>query len=98
MFQEYNLQLVKGDHIRVRRNAYYHHGIYCNHGEVIHYYASNGCGVVTRHSLNYFARGGVVKVARYKSFSAEKVIKRAESRIREKQYNLLFNNCEHFAY
>ncbi len=89
MSKEPNLQLLKGDHVKVRRTLYYHHGIYCGYGEVIHYFVSNGCGVVTRHSLNYFARGGTVKVARYKSLSAEKVIKRAESRIREKQYNLL---------
>ena len=32
-----------------------------------------------------------------KVFSAEETVKRAESRIGEKEYNLISNNCEHFA-
>ena len=98
MSQKSNLQLSKADHIRVRRSLYYHHGIYCGHGEVIHYFVSNGSGVVVRHSLSNFARGGEIEVLKYSIFPPEKVIKRAESRLREKRYNLLFNNCEHFAY
>jgi len=32
-----------------------------------------------------------------KVFSPEETVKRAESRIGEKEYNLISNNCEHFA-
>ena len=33
----------------------------------------------------------------FKIYSAEETIKRARSKLHEKEYNLLFNNCEHFA-
>ena len=31
-------------------------------------------------------------------FSPKETVKRARSRLGEKAYNLLFNNCEHFAF
>ena len=30
-------ELLPGDHIRVKRPLYYHHGIYVGKGKVIHY-------------------------------------------------------------
>ena len=46
-------------------------------------------------SLDYY-NGGFQKVKR-NTFSAEETIKRAKSRIGETEYNLITNNCEHFA-
>ena len=46
-------------------------------------------------SLDYY-NGGFQKIKR-KTFSAEETIKRAKSRIGETEYNLVTNNCEHFA-
>lgn len=93
-----NLRLVKGDHIRVKRTVYYHHGIYCGHNEVIHYFVERGCGIVSRHSLANFSKNKAIEVTRYDGFNPNEIVKRAESRLREKKYHLLFNNCEHFAY
>jgi hypothetical protein len=33
----------------------------------------------------------------FKVYSAEETVRRARSRLGERKYNLVFNNCEHFA-
>ncbi|MEL6455413.1 MAG: lecithin retinol acyltransferase family protein, partial [Cyanobacteria bacterium J06623_5] len=49
-------------------------------------------------TLETFARGGPVYVtAQPTAFIPENVVSRAESRLGERQYDLFFNNCEHFA-
>jgi len=97
-----------GDIILCDRFFYKHYGIYAGNGRVIHYAAENGdfgndvC--VRETSLNQFTGGGEYEIVRFegnrcksKCFSPEETVKRARSRIGEKSYNLLFNNCEHFA-
>ena len=39
----------------------------------------------------------LLKTAKYKLYSSTETVERAKSRIGEDRYNLLFNNCEHFA-
>ncbi|MDX2244029.1 MAG: lecithin retinol acyltransferase family protein [Leptolyngbyaceae cyanobacterium bins.302] len=91
-------QLSKGDHIRVWRGGYYHHGIYCGDSSVIHYGGGKGDSTIQRESLEAFALEKTIEIASYsKYFSASEVIERAESRLGEGKYNLVFNNCEHFA-
>ncbi len=57
--------------------------------------------IVERTSLETFARGGKIYVVRHVevgfSFIPDVVVERALSRLGEQKYNLLFNNCEHFA-
>lgn len=45
--------------------------------------------------LDYYS--GAFRNVNRNTFSAEETIKRAKSRIGEKKYNLITNNCEHFA-
>ncbi|MEO1391251.1 MAG: lecithin retinol acyltransferase family protein, partial [Cyanobacteria bacterium J06634_6] len=53
---------------------------------------------VSRTSFASFARGGpVYQVPQSTAFIPEVVVKRAKTRLGEKDYNLFFNNCEHFA-
>lgn len=94
--------MAKGDHIRVRRGFYYHHGIDCGDGCVIHY---NGSPLrrrdarVTRTPVEDFRRGGSVEVIhRCPTDCADDVIARASSRLGESLYHLVWNNCEHFAW
>jgi len=102
-----NIQL--GDIIVTNRFLYRHYGIYAGNGRVIHYAAENGdfgADVKVREtSLEQFAHGGECKRVllaenrtRSGQFSPEETISRAKSRMGEKHYDLLFNNCEHFAY
>jgi hypothetical protein len=96
--------MAKGDQVYVYREflnlegLYEHHGIDCGDGTVIHYRKPSE--VVERTSLETFSRGNAVYVKEYISrfyFIPEVVVQRAESRLGESKYNLLFNNCEHFA-
>jgi hypothetical protein len=97
--------MAKGDQIYVYREflnlrgAYEHHGIDCGDGSVIHYRKPSE--VIERTSLETFTRGGRVYVRQDPRagfyFIPDVVVQRAEGRLGERKYNLLFNNCEHFA-
>jgi Lecithin retinol acyltransferase len=96
--------MARGDQIYVMRplagvdSLYQHHGIDCGDGSVIHYYKPPGDAVVTRTSYEIFARENPVYTKQVNpSYVPDIVIERAESRLGERQYNLLTNNCEHFA-
>lgn len=92
--------MAAGDHIRVLRGFYWHHGIDSGDGTVIHYTGTpfERNAAVKRESRNVFAEGGEVEVVSHPGgFGAHKTIGRARSRMGEKKYDLVFNNCEHFA-
>lgn len=93
--------MARGDQIYAIREIigipYEHHGIDCGGEGVIHY-SKVGEATVTRTSRDSFAQGGSVYIkAQPTAFIPEVVIDRAESRLGERQYDLFFNNCEHFA-
>jgi hypothetical protein len=96
--------MARGDQIYALREfinfegVYEHHGIDRGDGTVIHYRKPSE--IVERTSLEVFARGQTIYVKEYLDgfcFLPDVTIDRAESRLGEKKYNLLFNNCEHFA-
>lgn len=96
--------MALGDQIYVDREffkqdgIYKHHGIDCGDGSVIHYRKPSE--IVERTSFAIFSRGNPVYVKSYSQgfcFIPEVVVERAENRLGEDKYNLLFNNCEHFA-
>lgn len=86
----------RGDHIFVSYTAFTHHGIYIDDDQVIELSLEGGgiCSI----PLPEFAEGRRVSVRHYKDCSSrKKVVQRAFSRLGESGYNLLTNNCEHFA-
>ncbi|MBR8828591.1 MAG: lecithin retinol acyltransferase family protein [Gomphosphaeria aponina SAG 52.96 = DSM 107014] len=96
--------MAQGDQIYVFRDflqgqgVYEHHGIDCGNGTVIHYRKPSE--TIERTSLATFTRGNKAYLRQYPvrfCFIPELVVERAESRLGEHKYNLLFNNCEHFA-
>jgi hypothetical protein len=94
--------MARGDQIYVprelfdREGLYQHHGIDVGDGTVIHYRKPSE--TIERTSLATFARGNPIYRKNYPTaFIPDTVVRRAESRLGEKRYNLLFNNCEHFA-
>ncbi|HEY9642511.1 MAG TPA: lecithin retinol acyltransferase family protein [Coleofasciculaceae cyanobacterium] len=96
--------MARGDQIYVMRplagmdSIYEHHGIDCGDGTVIHYYKGGSEPMVNRTSLKTFANGNPIYTQNVPvSFIPDIVVERAESRLGERQYNLLTNNCEHFA-
>lgn len=87
--------MAKGDHLYVSRGTYFHHGIDCGDGTVIHYREGES---ITRSSEPFFALGEMVRVKPYMdSDPPEMIVERAKSRLGERDYNIVFNNCEHFA-
>lgn len=97
---------MRADHlVCVRRCAgvemYSHHGIDLGDGRVIHYTGEPGrkadaCIAIT--SFSDFSAGDPVEVVEYGTCDeAEVVVARAMQRLGESSYNVVTNNCEHFA-
>ena len=102
----------RGDHIRVCRmnGLYYHHGIFISSDEVIHFTGEDDDSVldwskarVIKTDLKNFLRGGEVEVKEYTDaeiddlYPVEGIVSYARACLGDDGYNLIFNNCEHFA-
>ncbi len=84
-----------------RLNLYTHHGLYVGNEQVIHYAGNAVPGVqgpVEKVSLSDFLSGASCNVRDYASrrYSREESVTRAYDRLREDNYDLFSNNCEHF--
>jgi hypothetical protein len=89
-----------GCHLSTPRAAYTHHGIYVGSGRVI-YYAGLAYGLrrgpVEDATLECFAHGRDIQIRHDDvRFDRREVVERARSRLGERRYRLLTNNCEHF--
>jgi hypothetical protein len=93
-------QLVPGTHLIICRRGYTHHGIYLGDGRVMHYAGriKYPRGLVEEISLAEFSDGRVfrVEILQTGRFSGNEIVSRARSRLGERRYDLLKNNCEHF--
>lgn len=99
--------MAQGDHIRVNRGLYWHHGIDCGDGTVIHLAGElldTASALVVRAPMDDFARGGAVEVMDApRAYVPELIVARAESRLGTPglpgfcSYEIVSNNCEHFA-
>ena len=89
--------MAAADHLTVPRQhgLFLHHGIDLGDGSVAHYLEGRK---ILRSPLNDFSRGLEIRVVDHPQASPAGItLRRAMSRIGEQRYNLLFNNCEHFA-
>ena len=101
-----------GDMIRVSRylageHVYDHYGIYVDSGKVIHFARKSGRlfgedpAIVHETTLERFLGGSTeYEVVRFPDKSArspEEVVHTAYECVGETGYNVVFNNCEHFA-
>ncbi len=100
---DYEDSLYRGKHLITQRLGYTHHGIYAGNNSVIHYSGLaegplSGGGPVERVSLREFSGGPKVRIKEHPNatFSGDEALNRAHSRVGETDYNLVFNNCEHF--
>lgn len=95
------LTLRPGDHLVSARVGYQHHGIYIGQQQVIHYqglFGGNEANLVLQSSLREFSQGNAIRIQTHpaRRYSGKKSVERAHSRLGEREYNLLLNNCEHF--
>ena len=103
---------VMGDHIRVKRmhGIYTHHGIYVSDNEVIHFTGTDDDSImdssknrVISSDLNFFLKGGELEVKEYTDeefqdlYAPDQIVTYARSCLGDGDYNVIFNNCEHFA-
>lgn len=96
--------MARADQIYVMRplvgidGVYQHHGIDYGDGSIIHYRKTGDQAIISRTSFEIFSWGNPVYPVHHSLVdSTDVVIDRAESRLGEQQYDLFFNNCEHFA-
>lgn len=97
--------LHPGSHLSVSRGVYDHHGIYIGNNQVIHYSGfaeafNKGC--IEQITLEKFLGGrDQFTVVNYPSntviYTNEEIVERAYRCLGKDDYNLLLNNCEHFA-
>ena len=102
-----------GDMVRVKVNSKMdHYGVYVSDDEVIAFGLNPALLVGVPESdvkilstdIDKFRNGGYPEFAdlsfgeKLKRFKTEKIIETARSRIGEGGYNIVYNNCEHFAY
>lgn len=106
-----NKQASFGDIVRVRSGEIYHYGIYVSDVEVIQFgvipsrrenLKDNDIEVLAT-DIEYFLDGGRLEVGECdteetkKKRSPELTVSYARERIGTKGYNIIHNNCEHFA-
>lgn len=93
--------MAKGDHIKVDRFLYWHHGIDNGNGTVVHFTGEPGNksdAEIKITIIEEFLNGGVPVIVNYSiARPPDDVIQTALSYVGQKGYNLIFNNCEHFA-
>jgi hypothetical protein len=93
-------QFAVGTHLMVYRRGYTHHGIYLGGGRVVHYAGriKYPRGLVEETSLGEFAEGRALRAEKTPAvrFDGDEIVRRARSRLGERRYDLLSNNCEHF--
>ena len=103
-------EIRPGDMLRVWTGRYYHFGIYAGSNTVIHFAGPDphtltdaSVARIRKDSLEHFAMGKGLEVREYslaerlKKRPAKKVVAEAESRMGEAGYDIIYNNCEHFA-
>lgn len=92
--------MARGEHLVLRRNGYTHHGIDVGNGDVIHFNGSpfrrSSTAKIEVCSLAEFSGDSSLTVIPHET-NPDIVIQRAKSKVGQSRYNLLTNNCEHFA-
>ena len=86
--------MKSGDHLVTPRISYEHHGLYIGNDRVIDYTPD---GVCIR-SLDSFSDGHDIHVEDhpFRFYSHSESVSRGKSRLGDDNYNVIFNNCEHF--
>lgn len=103
---------ASGDMVRVKAGSIYHYGVFVSESEIIQFglapVARQGLKdtdiEVCCSDVDTFLCGGFLEVAEFdraerrKNRRPAKAIEYARSKLGTRGYNILYNNCEHFAY
>jgi len=89
-----------GDHLVTPRTGYTHHGLYLGNQQVIHYSgkSAHDQGSIQQVTLEEFCDGKACRVRDYpfRVYGRKESVERANQRLGETKYSLVFNNCEQF--
>ena len=102
----------RGDMVRIQIGSLYHYGVFVSEDEVIQFgypplpefAEQNAVVTVGKVDVDAFSCGSIIEVAeldrreKKKRLPPEETVARARERLGEGGYNLIHNNCEHFAY
>ena len=105
-------QAQAGDMVRVKLGSIYHYGVFASEDEIIQFGLAPSMRSMLKDSeievcisdVDTFLAGGFLEVAVFergekkKNRPADEALDYARSRIGERGYSILYNNCEHFAY
>lgn len=89
-----------GMHVMAYRMGYSHHGIYVRHNHVIQYGGGVSGGIVEEVTVSQFTKGAKLRIVPHgdeREYTPGETVERAKRRMNEDNYDLAFNNCEHFA-
>lgn len=103
-----HIMVWRGDLPEDSLHGFWHHGIQCPDGSVIHYTGMNGVKTLTnaqilRTDMQSFISDSTRQLhyVTYQStqqiYSIDEIVRRAESRMGEHGYHLFNHNCENFA-
>ncbi len=96
----------RGDHIKIGRGFYSHHGIFIDRDQVVHFSGEpkqKNQSQIEMTTLEQFINGAKetkVKIVAYEAdvvFDTETTIRLALESIGDSDYHIVFRNCEHFA-
>lgn len=98
---------LPGDVIKAFRGMYFHFGVYVGDGRVVHFCSTGSNELdpqtadIQETSYERFSKGNKVTADKMEqaTYEPDEIVQRARSMIGTKlgTYNLLSNNCEHFA-
>lgn len=94
------IYLSPGDHIAIDRYfpvPYSHHGIFVGNGQVIHYVPPGIVKLTDLSTFKDYSDGLIYKIESITSLTPEQICKLAYSKIGEKNYDYVMNNCETFS-
>lgn len=105
-------QAEAGDMVRVKLGGIYHYGVFASEDEIIQFGLAPSMRSMLKDSeievctsdVDTFLAGGFLEVAVFdrgekkKNRPTAEVLDYARSRLGERGYSILYNNCEHFAY
>lgn len=96
-------QLNSGDVVRVRRTLYWHYGVYCSTGLIVHlttypnHFWDKSAEVKTTPIVGFLKTSSRLEVYCGNNSNPQKTLDNAKGRIGERGYRLISNNCRHFA-
>ena len=92
-----------GDHIKTKIDNVFHHGIFISDDEVIHFCSNEKFSILSNDleiqatTLAVFAQENKVEIVEHDNkYEPCKIAEIAKSKIGNRDYDIIFNNCEHF--